>query len=228
MHTDPPDHSHLEAPPQLEQHPHMSVPGFVPQVPLPAQVQQPTQVVTLNDLGVVLQQMFNQMYLAQQRGLPAPAIPAILENRPSPMQVLEQRAQAGAFRFGGEAQDLVAPFPRSPPEWRSKMDLLLAKRSWNMGDMIAATFGWISIKGINNTDLCYEIITKIRDMSANEYQPVFEGMVNSEDPADYWEHLKFNASRISRLIEPRPFSAPRSSSPKGDAPRSAPVKKEKK
>lgn len=185
--------------------------------------------------GMVQRQMHSSMHLlaqmmaAAQRSPPQNPLAPMVQDPPSIMQILQRSAGSGSFRLGQTPGDSVPRYPSSIDEWSRRIEPIINKRVWSMGDMIAATMGYLSCQNVHNMDVAFMVVDKIREMSATEYGPVFEGMINASDPQAFWAELVVGpASRFGRAVERRPFSYPRSSSPKGEQPKSVPVKKEKK
>lgn len=172
---------------------------------------------------------FMQLIAAAQRSPPHTNVVPVAETKPTAFQLLERGSESGSFRLGSAPQDRVPLYPSSLEEWNTKLQSLLDKKVWTMGDMITATLGYFSFKRIHSMDLANMIVSKIREMAASEYGTVFEEMVNSGDPTSYWCNLVVGANaRMGRIVERRPFSAPRSFSPKDHQPKAVSAKKEKK
>lgn len=173
-----------------------------------------------------------QLVAAQPRNLPI--VPNIV---PPPceeedvMQRLKQGAGSGTFRINPTQPSAGPQYPMTHDEWRQKLNAIFAKKSWTMGDMTQACYGYLVCQGIHDLSVANMIMGKVREMAASDYMPVFEGMVNAPDPVAYWHGLSFTSvPKYTQVLERKPFPRPRSSSPKGEPNRGAgtPIKKEKK
>lgn len=145
-----------------------------------------------------------------------------------------QEGRVGRCRLGGKQSVGPVLCPTTPEQWDERLKLILDKRtSWNMGEMIAASLGFLSLQGIQSVDLSHMVVYKIREMSAADYTSIFEASVNAADPVAFWYNLEVVPPLTNRVVarghdSRRPFAAARSSSPDGPLPASGNVKKKKK
>lgn len=190
---------------------------------------------TLSEVEILKQRLNEQSQLMMQMVsvLRPPAYvpmaqPSAVSEQQTSAQVLAM-LQGGGFKFSPGDADSVA-YPRTIEEWERKIRPLIGKKLWTLGDMITATLGYMHCRGVGDMGVAHMVVSKIREMGAAEYKPVFEEMANSSDPVAYWEGLAVNTGpRITRVVSGHPFSTPRSFSSGGDTvPKTVPTKKEKK
>lgn len=186
---------------------------------------------TVSEVEALKQRLSEQSQLMMQMVsvLRPPAYVSVTQPPPPSDQQVTTLLQGGGFKFDPADGDAVL-YPRNQEEWERKIRPLLSKKIWTLGDMINATLGYLYCRGATDFCVANMVVSKIRDMGAPEYKPVFEEMANSADPIAYWWGLTVNIGpRITRVVSGHSFSTPRSFSTGGDnAPKAVSTKKEKK